>query len=417
MMATWMAHSVLVAGLLVGAAWASERALTLYSRPARFAWACALLGAVLLPALALVSPSALPSTAAGPGTLGPASAVSLVVDEVGARGNSTGLDAGALIVFGWGLASASLLLRMVLARVRLSSKLHRATRRAVGAATLYLTSGMGPAVTGIRGGQVVMPRWLWRLGPEERRLAIAHEREHLRTGDHWLLTGARLLVVLLPWNLPLWWGLHRLRLAVETDCDRRVLQSGADPRTYADLLLKVGSRRSRRIPGFAALVERTSSLERRIRHMTRFQSKLRGPKALLAAGVAFVAVLAACESPVPGDEGITVTGEAPESTSRLTASADRSEGCAGECTLRVINRFEDRPVEVYVHEQEPGVYLGNVAPQQSRLFELRNRQWPHVQLSIREAETHRFISLECVRQFSHREALAVLEDPTSRERC
>lgn len=417
MMAIWMMHSVLVAALLLPAAWAAERALALYSRPTRFVWVGALLGTLLIPAVALILPSGLPSTAPGAGAHGPAAALPLVVEGLGARADRSGVDVGALLAGGWIVTSAVLLIRIVLARMKLDSALARATRRQVGAATLYLTSGLGPAVTGIRQGEVLMPRWLWQLGPRKRRLAVVHEREHLRAGDHWLLTGARLLVVLLPWNLPLWWGLHRLRLAVETDCDRRVVQGGADPRTYGDLLLRVGSRRSSRVLGFVALVERASTLERRIHQMTNTESTFRVPKALLAGGMALAAVLVACESPPPVDDRTGVIGDAAGSQSVLTADANPAEGCVGDCTLRVINRFEDRPVEIYVHENELGEYMGDVAAEQTEVFNLRNRKWPEVQLSIREAGSHRFISLQCVRQFGDGEARAVIEDPTSRERC
>ena len=36
-------------------------------------------------------------------------------------------------------------------------------------------------------------------------------------------------VVLMPWNLPLWWQWRRLRFAIEVDCDARVLASGRIP--------------------------------------------------------------------------------------------------------------------------------------------------------------------------------------------
>jgi TonB family protein len=190
---------------------------------------------------------------------------------------------------------------------------------------VVLTPDLGPAVTGLGRGRVVLPRWLWRLGATERRLAVAHEREHLRAGDPWLLAGARLLAALMPWNLPLWWGLRRLRLAVETDCDRRVLRAGADPRAYGDLLLSVGER-SRPVRGLAALAERTSFLERRIDQMTRATTKWRGPKAALAGAVALAAVAVACESPTPTADGGDVDREtAPTSISEDVASADSAD--------------------------------------------------------------------------------------------
>lgn len=308
-MAAWMAYTVVIGGLLMVAAWAAGRGLKLYRRPARFAWAAALLAAVVIPAAALVMPAVLPSVApAGAGIEGAGAAVALVLEGLEASGTAAGVDVDALLVAGWLLASLVLVVRVVSSRVKLAAELAPAERRRMGEIRLYLTSGLGPAVTGLRHGRVVLPRWLWRLSPRERRLAVAHEREHLRAGDPWLLAGARLLVLLLPWYLPLWWGLRRLRLTVETDCDRRVLRAGADPRDYGALLLRVGERSSR-IPGLAALAERTSLLERRIDEMTRPVAKYRGPKALVTGALALAAVVGACESPTPGEEAATVTGE------------------------------------------------------------------------------------------------------------
>ena len=48
--------------------------------------------------------------------------------------------------------------------------------------------------------------------PAVRRLMLAHEEEHLHAKDPLLLLVASCLTILLPWNLPLWWQLRRLRL-------------------------------------------------------------------------------------------------------------------------------------------------------------------------------------------------------------
>jgi TonB family protein len=75
------------------------------------------------------------------------------------------------------------------------------------------------------------------------------------------------LVVAMPWNLPLWWQFARLRMAIEMDCDGRVLRRERDARAYGALLLEVGRRRSRR--GLVvAFSEPRIFLERRIRQIT-----------------------------------------------------------------------------------------------------------------------------------------------------
>jgi hypothetical protein len=97
-----------------------------------------------------------------------------------------------------------------------------------------------------------------------------------------------------------WWLNRRLRLAVELDCDARVLARGHDPRAYGTLLVDVCERRSSVSPFLApALFERTSSLATRILSM--HPQRPRFPRARLALGAAIaiaVAVLA-CETPSP----------------------------------------------------------------------------------------------------------------------
>jgi hypothetical protein len=105
----------------------------------------------------------------------------------------------------------------------------------------------------------------------------------------------------MPWNPAIWWAMRRLRLAVEIDCDRRLLARGVDPRQYASLLLAVGERISATPFAWAtALAGSRSSLETRVLAMS---SSLRprhyrlaiGGTGIIAAGL----IAIACASPVP----------------------------------------------------------------------------------------------------------------------
>ena len=113
-----------------------------------------------------------------------------------------------------------------------------------------------------------MPQWVID-GPEaEQALILAHEQEHIAARDPGLLLFALLLVAIVPWNLPLWWQLRRLRFAMEVDCDARVLGRGAEARAYGEVLFTIGQRRSVAPAGAIALTEPASQLLRRIRIMT-----------------------------------------------------------------------------------------------------------------------------------------------------
>ena len=107
-----------------------------------------------------------------------------------------------------------------------------------------------------------------RLSEPERRLMIAHEREHLAAHDGRAVTMALCAIALMPWNVALWQLVRRLRLAVELDCDSRVLRATPDVKQYGVLLLEVARHTPTGSAMVAALVERPSALRRRIEAMT-----------------------------------------------------------------------------------------------------------------------------------------------------
>ncbi|MGZ6640165.1 MAG: M56 family metallopeptidase, partial [Solirubrobacteraceae bacterium] len=72
-----------------------------------------------------------------------------------------------------------------------------------------------------------------------QRLVIAHEAEHVAARDTLVLGIACVVVAAMPWNPVVWYMLSRLRLAVELDCDARVLRAGAAPLSYGALLIDV----------------------------------------------------------------------------------------------------------------------------------------------------------------------------------
>jgi bla regulator protein blaR1 len=79
-----------------------------------------------------------------------------------------------------------------------------------------------------------------------------------------MLFVASLPIILMPWNLAMWWQIRRLCLAVEMDCDNRVVSALGDATAYGELLLKVaqaGSRGPRLQPAFLGGI---GTLERRL---------------------------------------------------------------------------------------------------------------------------------------------------------
>jgi bla regulator protein blaR1 len=302
MIAAWMLYCIGIAVAFVVVGEALERALHLARRATRWAWIAALAGSYVVPAAAWLRPSAfgaLPVPLAQPVATGPITLPQLrSALPPPKRSFSLGdLDAG--LTWAWGLSSAVLLVSLGAAAVRLAA-LRRGWRNAtVDGRVVLVSDNMGPALVGLWRSQVVLPEWALRLGAGERRLMLAHEEEHVRARDPWLLAAAAGSVVLAPWNAVLWWQVRRLRLAVEMDCDARVLARGGDTPEYAELLLRVGQRRARLPLGAPALGEPVSFLGRRIRRMVTDLPRWRWAGATAAGCIAAAAVIAACEAPRP----------------------------------------------------------------------------------------------------------------------
>jgi hypothetical protein len=107
----------------------------------------------------------------------------------------------------------------------------------------------------------------------------------------------------MPWNLPLWWQLRRLRCAVEMDCDARVLRRGYDVSHYGETLIAVGERQSARIALSAAMAEPRSLLERRLRNMLWKPKPYARAAAVMLACIGTVFAVGAAGISPPDDAG------------------------------------------------------------------------------------------------------------------
>jgi hypothetical protein len=156
-------------------------------------------------------------------------------------------------------------------------------------------------VLGILSNRIVLPQWVTALAPEYRRLVLAHECEHISARDPQRLAVAIAALVVMPWNLALWWCAARLRRAIELDCDARVLQRFPNAKEYGCVLLEVASRGRNTGPlavPMVALLGLPSELELRLRAMTRPRSP--AMRTVAAGGaLALVAICAAFAAPAP----------------------------------------------------------------------------------------------------------------------
>jgi hypothetical protein len=158
---------------------------------------------------------------------------------------------------------------------------------------------VGPVVIGVVRPEIVVPRWLLARAPHEQRMVVAHEAEHVRARDTLLLGAGCLVVAAMPWNPLVWYMLSRLRLAVELDCDARVLGGGAAPLSYGSLLIDVAASNSGARLGAPALADDSSHLKQRIMAMHATRPRFAIARAGAFGALALAALLAACEAKMP----------------------------------------------------------------------------------------------------------------------
>jgi bla regulator protein BlaR1 len=204
----------------------------------------------------------------------------------------------AVLKRGWGAASLAMFLLLFVSAFSLRSKKRKWETGTVAGTEVYLSENIGPAVVGLIRPRIVVPVWLTQSSLAQQSAVISHEKSHIAAGDPQLLAISLCLIVLMPWNFPLWWQLRRLRCAIEIDCDARVLKGGHDFATYGETLIAVGERQSRYIGSVAGMSESRSFLERRLRIMTRKAVKPRLITAVfLACSSTALVVFAAQVSP------------------------------------------------------------------------------------------------------------------------
>jgi beta-lactamase regulating signal transducer with metallopeptidase domain len=183
------------------------------------------------------------------------------------------ISSGMLVL--WGVATAARVYFLVARSRRRSAS---GEPSVVDGVSVLVTDSVGPATVGVLRSRVLVPQWVLALPRVQRRYVLRHEEEHRSSRDSLLLFVASLTLILAPWNLALWWQLRRLRLAVEMDCDNRVVSALGDANAYGELLFKVAqaaSRGPRLQPAFLG----AGMLERRLtalvaptplRHVQRF---------------------------------------------------------------------------------------------------------------------------------------------------
>ena len=296
-----MIYGIVLGFFLAGAAYFQDRGLRAVGQPTRWIWALGMVAAAGAPFLARLSGRAPSVTTQGISIPVEFLYEMVSVGAVGAQGPSElspALDQPLGLI--WLLTSTLILLAVLWSSHRLRRTARRWETQRVGTEEVLVSSGLGPAVLGLIRPRIVLPAWALELGPEKLEMVLLHEKEHQNARDPALLTLGLLLAAVTPWNPGLWWMARRLHLAVEGDCDGRVLARGIPPKSYGNLLLEVASR-ARGISALApALAEGGHTfLERRLLMIRSTVRKHRLGAAALATLASAGLLVLACETPTP----------------------------------------------------------------------------------------------------------------------
>lgn len=323
MIVLWVVYSLVTGGLLLLAAVAADGCARTLRFPRRWIWGAALTATLGLAASSAyraawpeptmqpkvtsipaglsseAAPAGVHPVLAGAATVvramldAPLAVVQRTVDSSIVRG------AGRVLVLASIVTSALLAAAFLLTLLRHRRERRRWPERLVAGERVRVAPSTGPAVMGVLRPEIVVPSWLLRATADEQAMVITHEREHLRARDNLTLAFAGLAVALLPWHPCVWWMAARLRLAVEMDCDARVIRAGTPPRRYGAVLIDMATRRTGMPLGGVALIESSSQLERRLRAMTEHAQRRVLVRTGVLAASAIVLVLGACEAELP----------------------------------------------------------------------------------------------------------------------
>lgn len=374
MTAAWMAYALLVGALVAVAAHALESVFRLAARPARGVWAGAMVLTIALVALAphraappdvrvallRVSSAAAASVEAPRRTLTERFAATLR----GARGAVTGameyalaaaarlapapLERG-LAVLWLSLSGLALALIFVVHGRFLSARRQWPVADLHGA-RVRLAPDAGPAVVGLARPEIVVPRWLLQRSDAEQRMVIAHEVEHVRARDPLLLTAAWVAAALVAWHPAIWWMLSRLRLAVELDCDERIMRTGVTAHSYGALLIELAGHCSSGMRlGAPALADGNSHLKRRLLAMTQRRPKFARATGSVLAACSLALFALACEAKLP------TTAEVDSMDVSAAESAAQHLALVGPADSLVIYTIDGRAATAQeAHALSPG---------------------------------------------------------------
>jgi bla regulator protein BlaR1 len=353
-MIAWMLYSVLVATMLATAAGAAQSLARILGYRLRWIWVGALGLTTILSAGSALNrlgpPEQIGALAASSQSASIRSTNSSWL-EIGsafvgdARRTVTGAIAAVERLIDHGVSSTatiyvlctwlSVSIGLAIIFVVVLARVHRARRQwplsRVQQVRVRISPAFGPVVVGLVRPEIIVPRWLLHRSADEQQLAITHEQEHLRTHDPLVLGLAWIVAIAAPWNPAVWYMVSRLRLAIELDCDARVLRRGVSARAYGSLLIEVAQNASPLTLSALGFAEESSQLYQRILALRGSTATFPRARGIAAACFAMMGVFVACTVAPPTQSVATDTQTVAV---RRIGSADRAAGGVGPFIVR-----------------------------------------------------------------------------------
>src|SRR4051812_30457894 len=174
MMLPWIAYALLSAAAFAALGGLFERSLSGRRIARRFTWLATIVSSVALPVAGSWLASPRITTITG------AAAASAPVSNVAA---ATPIDFDRLAVIGWVSLSALVVVLLATSQIGLRRRLRRCEGTLIDDQSAFVSDDFGPAVVGVVRPVIVLPKWALALGDVDRRLVIAHEREHIAARD------------------------------------------------------------------------------------------------------------------------------------------------------------------------------------------------------------------------------------------
>ena len=180
-----------------------------------------------------------------------------------------------------------------------------------------------PFVMGLIHPKVYIPT---ETDSETLRYVLAHERVHLKRGDHWIKALAFLLLMVHWFNPLCWLAFVLMNRDMELSCDEQVLaKHGAIARSYSLSLLHFAT--ARRFPAPEMLAFGESDVKRRVKNALKWK-KPRRWVSVLAASLCVVAVAACAANPrteMSGSSGETESENAANPKTEATGLSGEVE--------------------------------------------------------------------------------------------